>query len=309
MAQLATTLELERALDRDREVPLGVQLLWRLRGLIRGGGLASGEKLPSVRELARRCGVHVNTVRSAYAELEDEGLIVRRQGAGTFVADGVPAEPALDRLAAEAIAEAHSSGVDSRELASAIYLAASPPPEPSATPESAALPMPFGVEAGGDSIDARRELRRQIARLEARLAAFADPEPKQAVLPAPGPAQRPGPVPRVANLAELERVRDRLLDELKRAGDRVERKGKRETKARQRVERMVAAPERHKWEWVSSEETGDRGCKEWRVVPRYGPVGAAMGWWRIKVSGGCPLAARLAAARAGSAVDGQNRRR
>jgi DNA-binding transcriptional regulator YhcF (GntR family) len=305
MAQLAATLELERTIDRDGELPVGVQLLWRLRALIRGGSLAPGDQLPSVRELAQRCDVNVNTIRSAYAQLEDEALIVRRQGAGTFVADEVPAQPALDQLAAQAIAEAHSSGVEARELASAIYLAASSPAEAAASPQLPAL-----VESDGDTLAARRELRRQIARLEARLAAFADPSPNQAVLPTPAPAQRPGAMPRVASLAELERVRDRLLDELKRAGAQVERKGRREAKARRQVEQMVAAPERHRWEWVSSEETGDRGCKEWRVVPRYGPVGAAMGWWRIKVSGGCPLAARPAAAcTSRSAADGQNRRR
>ncbi len=292
MTQLAATLELEQTINRNAELPVGVQLLWRMRGLIRGGSLAPGEKLPSVRELAQRCEVNVNTIRSAYARLENEGLIVMRQGSGTFVADEVPVRPALDRLAAEAIAEAHVAGVDAHELASAIYLAAPPPQEPSA-PVPPSLP---DVDEGlSDSLHARRELRRQIARLEARLASYADPAPKDAVLPNPAPRQA-GTMPRVATLAELEQVRDHLLDELKRAGAKVERKGRRERKARQRVEQMVSAPERHKWEWVSSEETGDRGCKEWRVVPRFGPVGAAMGWWRIKVSGGCPLAGRLTAA-------------
>ena len=66
------------------------------------------------------------------------------------------------------------------------------------------------------------------------------------------------------------------------------RKGKRQRRARRHVEEMARRPEEHKWQWVSNEETGDPGCKTWHVTPRYGPVGALMGWWRVKVSSGCP---------------------
>lgn len=54
---------------------------------IRAGRIASGTRLPSVRELATSLLVSAITVRRAYAELERSGLIERRQGRGTFVRD------------------------------------------------------------------------------------------------------------------------------------------------------------------------------------------------------------------------------
>ena len=77
------------ATDAGDELPVGLQLSWRLRALISTGQLASGERLPSFRRLAEWAGVNVNTVRSVYEGLEQEGLVVSRQGQGTFVADGV----------------------------------------------------------------------------------------------------------------------------------------------------------------------------------------------------------------------------
>ena len=53
---------------------------------------------------------------------------------------------------------------------------------------------------------------------------------------------------------------------------------------------MVADPGAHRWEVVSADETGEEGCTTWQVAPAIGPLGALMSWWRIKVSGGCPLA-------------------
>jgi hypothetical protein len=52
---------------------------------------------------------------------------------------------------------------------------------------------------------------------------------------------------------------------------------------------MAADPAAHKWEAVGSEELGEPGCGTWEVQPKWGPVGALMNWWRVKVSSGCPL--------------------
>src|SRR4051794_5150444 len=76
------------ALDRNAEVPVGVQLAWVLRAKIASGGLGSGDRLPGVRELAAKVGVNANTVRAVYARLEEEGLIEAQHGRGTFVAEG-----------------------------------------------------------------------------------------------------------------------------------------------------------------------------------------------------------------------------
>lgn len=286
MVQLLAGLELDRSLDRNEEIPLGVQLAWRLRALIQGGTLVRGDRLPSVREIARLCEVNVNTARAAYARCEERGLIVSRQGAGTFVSDEAIVNPDLDVLARNAIVEAREAGVEARELAGAIYAGAPPAPSRPVAPQP--------LEPGPESIESRQELRRQIARLEARLAAYAVPEVKRAVLPAATPPEL-GVVPHAAGLAELEATRDRLLAQLRAAGAEAERRDRRERVARRRVDEMAADPKRHRWEWTTSADTGELDCKTYKVVPHWGPVGAAMGWWRIRISGGCPLAGRLEA--------------
>ena len=265
------------SVDPSSELPVGAQLHWQLRSFIRTGQGRAGERLPSVRELAERCGVNVNTVRAVYRRLEQEALVSSRQGAGTFVADDAPVSPEMRDLVDETMARARELGVEARELAVALH-AASPPPLPD-------------VRRDSDQRGARRELRRQIARLEAELASY----PRE-LQPPPTPEVRPHHGGRIAGVAELERTRDALLDQVAAVREAAEKRDRRQRKARSQVEEMVREPEANKWRWVSSEDTGDPGCKEWRVTPRYGPVGAAMGWWRVKVSGGCPLAAPLAAA-------------
>src|SRR5262249_46769790 len=59
--------------------------------LVADGELAPGERLPSVRNLAARLGVNVNTVRAAYAELERDELVRTRHGVGTVVLAAPPA--------------------------------------------------------------------------------------------------------------------------------------------------------------------------------------------------------------------------
>ena len=72
-------------LDRDSGTPLGVQLAQKLREHVERGRLTAGDKLPSVRQMAEMAGVNVNTVRTVYSRLEQEGLLVSEHGRGTFV--------------------------------------------------------------------------------------------------------------------------------------------------------------------------------------------------------------------------------
>src|SRR5579884_1778700 len=65
--------------------PLYQQIRDGLRGEIMGGALQAGARLPASRQLARDLGVSRITVVNAYAELEAEGLLESRGGAGTFV--------------------------------------------------------------------------------------------------------------------------------------------------------------------------------------------------------------------------------
>ena len=61
------------------------------------------------------------------------------------------------------------------------------------------------------------------------------------------------------------------------------------------LERMIAAPDRHRWVIVSNEDIGEPGCRHWHARPRWGLLGMLMGWWRIRLSSGCPLAEGAAA--------------
>ena len=63
----------------DDAPPLYLQIAEQLAQLIRNGTLARGEKLPSVRELARQHGVAQTTVVQAYHWLEDARLITARR--------------------------------------------------------------------------------------------------------------------------------------------------------------------------------------------------------------------------------------
>jgi DNA-binding transcriptional regulator YhcF (GntR family) len=285
MAHQATQLQqLDLRVDRQGELSPGMQLAWRLRALIGSGQIGAGERLPSVRELATEAGVNVNTARSVYRRLEREGLVTSRHGLGTFVADSTVGSPDVERLAAEAVAEARAAGVDPRALATALYAAAHPTAAHSGEgAEVSPTPLP-DVEQPSDEQAARRELRRQIARLEEELAGYARDlrrgDPGHPLLQ---------PKPRVADVAELERTRNRLLEQLAEVRDKQARRGRRQRRAREQVEAMTRRPEEHKWQWVSNEDLGEPGCKNWHVTPRYGPVGALMGWWRVKVSSGCPL--------------------
>lgn len=145
-------------LDRDSEVPVGVQLAWALRTRILGGELGAGDRLPGVRELAASTKVNVNTVRAVYARLETEGLTHTEHGRGTFVSANAPTDGRLAAIARRALADAQSAGVDPRELAAALFggagLAGAPPS------------VPF---ADG-SAERRRALRDEISALERDLA-------------------------------------------------------------------------------------------------------------------------------------------
>jgi GntR family transcriptional regulator len=181
------------AIDPTDELPVGLQLGWRLRALIRTGELAAGERLPSFRRLAEWAGVNVGTVRAVYETLEVDGLVVTRQGQGTFVAEGVEAAPQLEEIASDALRRAEEAGLGPRELAIVAMACAGLPGEES------------------EVLEVRQELRRQIARLEAELASYT--RHLQADLPtAPKRA-----VAHVAGVEELEQTRDTLIAQLAEA--------------------------------------------------------------------------------------------
>ena len=100
------------------------QIVDGLKREVSEGRLAPGTALPSFRHLAEDLLVSVITVKRAYEELEREGIIYRRQGLGTFVADAAPdrsreAKKARARtLLVDAVREATEAGLSSREIVS-----------------------------------------------------------------------------------------------------------------------------------------------------------------------------------------------
>ena len=67
--------------------PIYRQLVAQIREGVARGKLTPGERLPSVRELSRRLVVNPNTIARVYTELERDGVLYTRQGAGVFVAE------------------------------------------------------------------------------------------------------------------------------------------------------------------------------------------------------------------------------
>ena len=67
------------------EVPIYQQLVDHIRAGIKTGALPAGTRLPTVRELADQMGLARGTIKRAYDELENEGMVKKVQGRGTFV--------------------------------------------------------------------------------------------------------------------------------------------------------------------------------------------------------------------------------
>lgn len=158
-----------------------------------------------------------------------------------------------------------------------------------------------GVEHGGRVLDggipevptreqqraARGEIRRQIARLERELAQlFGSTYPRHGIEWKVGGFDGP----RILGMGELERVRDRLADRLAEARAEIARRADQQEAQRALVERMIADPEDYQWVRVSNEDVGEQGCKHWHSRPKWGILGMFAGWWRVKLSSGCPLA-------------------
>jgi DNA-binding transcriptional regulator YhcF (GntR family) len=186
-------------LDRDADVPIGVQLAWALRARIRSGALPPGARLPALHAFARDLGVNPNTVRAVYARLEQDGLVATRHGSGTFVtgADAAAESGALAQLVSGAARAARDAGLDPRELAAALYVEG----------EDAR-------RAPRADADERRRLRAEVAALERALSDLLARRPGLASqLTVEAPPRRPSQ-PRLPSTAELERQRTELLDRL-----------------------------------------------------------------------------------------------
>jgi GntR family transcriptional regulator len=243
--------------DPAAELPVGVQLSWRLRALIATGRLAAGERLPSFRRLAEWAGVNVNTVRTVYAGLEESGLVVSRQGQGTFVATGIEASPELEAIAGDALQRVREAGLDPRDLVIVATACASmSPDEEMARGPHTGLP---DLAEESEAIEVRHELRRQIGRLEVELAAYTRDLPDD--MPTAGRFSKA----HVAGVEELEQTRDTLIGQLSEAQRAAEVRARQVGEARARREAIL------------NDEAGDGPARSGG-----GPLGRAMSWWQAK---------------------------
>lgn len=86
---------MEFSIDNKSGVPFYRQIIEQIKFGIANGELGSGDRLPTVRQLAVDLSINLNTVVRAYRELEIEGILNTQQGSGTFVGNE---KPEIDRL-------------------------------------------------------------------------------------------------------------------------------------------------------------------------------------------------------------------
>ena len=103
-------------------VPIYLQLMEQVKHAIETGALRPGEQLPGMRPLAEDLVINPNTVAKAYRELEHDGVIELRHGAGAFVSGNAGAKKLTDRLragqaiVAAAVEKLHARGVTDEEI-------------------------------------------------------------------------------------------------------------------------------------------------------------------------------------------------
>jgi GntR family transcriptional regulator len=103
-------------------IPITRQIADQIRAQCAGGALTAGQRLPSVRALARELAVNQNTILHVYEQLTMEGLLERRHGDGTYVALELPTGrlkaqlQLLQSQAGQLASQAAALGVAPREL-------------------------------------------------------------------------------------------------------------------------------------------------------------------------------------------------
>lgn len=103
-------------------VPIYLQLMEQVKHAVETGALRPGDQLPGIRPLAEELVVNPNTVAKAYRELEHEGVIELRQGAGAFVTARARGRKQADAMrtaqpiVAAAIERLHARGLTDEEI-------------------------------------------------------------------------------------------------------------------------------------------------------------------------------------------------
>jgi GntR family transcriptional regulator len=103
-------------------VPIYVQLMEQVKHAVETGALRPGEQLPGIRPLSEELVINPNTVAKAYRELEHEGIIELRQGAGAFVTANAGAHARAEKfrgartIVAGAVKQLRARGVTDEEI-------------------------------------------------------------------------------------------------------------------------------------------------------------------------------------------------
>jgi GntR family transcriptional regulator len=109
-------------LEPASPIPMYLQIMEQIRHRIAAGALQADDELPSVRALACEHLINPNTVARAYLELEREGLLSKRRGAGTYVATYATALSETHRVRAvrelldKALAAAAEFGLTTKQV-------------------------------------------------------------------------------------------------------------------------------------------------------------------------------------------------
>jgi GntR family transcriptional regulator len=103
-------------------VPIYLQLMEQVKHAVATGALRAGEQLPGIRRVAEDLVMNPNTVAKAYRELEHEGVIELRHGAGAFISERKQARQEASQTARalpvirQAIGQLDRLGLDEDEM-------------------------------------------------------------------------------------------------------------------------------------------------------------------------------------------------
>jgi GntR family transcriptional regulator len=121
----AAVLLMDISINLADGLPIYRQIVNQIRYMVASGILQPGDEIPSIRSTALKLKVTPNTVVKAHHELEAAGILVKRHGAGTFVAETrVPLarrerERIIEQRIDALLAEAHQLGYAEDELLAA----------------------------------------------------------------------------------------------------------------------------------------------------------------------------------------------
>ena len=113
-------------LDAHSGVPVYRQLIDQVQAAIASGVLATGDQLPTVRQVAVDLAINPNTVSRAYREMEIRDLLDTQQGTGTFIADRMveyskdERDRQLAQLTGEFVSRAGAAGFTLKQLVRAL---------------------------------------------------------------------------------------------------------------------------------------------------------------------------------------------